>query len=191
MNSFLKFFCFFVIQIGFLLADVPSQINNNTKYPALMTGIGDIPGFPLKVAGFQRMDVFVVYDSSFSSISTGYYIKDKNIIATYYLVKKQQFKLEDAYNGGKQEIEQVHKNFVFLGEEDVVLNKYGYKYKGKRAFYKFNEKFLEKEQEVFTEFMIFEKGDFFVKLRTTTPVENMKLCKTKDYELMNSINWSK
>ena len=39
--------------------------------------------------------------------------------------------------------------------------------------------------------MVFEKGDFFVKLRTTTPIENMKLCKTKDYELMNSIKWSK
>ncbi|MEN8136628.1 MAG: hypothetical protein ABFS18_14010 [Thermodesulfobacteriota bacterium] len=187
----------FIITCTFLLVGIVGcQTTGGVRqndYPAEIKGIGDYPNYPLKAAGFDRAKI-MTYAPGMTNISTAYnYLgSDAQIAATIYVYKKgglqinaiQQFEAEKAniekYHPGAQLIKTGKETFVKNGKELSALT----------AQYEYDGVFMHRQQPVYSELMLIEYGDKFIKLRSTSPKSQRSIASKKNLELMNVVNWA-
>jgi len=98
--------------VGVLLSGCGApSVQHQARYPAEISGIGDSPKYPLRVAGFERGKIFT-YAPGMKEISTAYNLvsPDLQIASTIYLLplEKAASPLTAQLAREKRVIEQYH-----------------------------------------------------------------------------------
>ena len=164
-----------------------------THYPAEIRGIGDSPNFPLVAAGFERAEM-MTYAPGMTDISIGYNLlsPDVQIAATIYFSGKNSGfpNLSDQLLAEKQNIERYHPDAQLIGEEVINLEKNGNSYSANKVSYRFNDKFMRRQQVVYSELILWTHGNKYIKLRSTTPISQKERARDKNMELLRAVNWA-
>jgi len=175
-----------------LLVGCPSA-SGPTRYPAQVTGIGDSPNYPLRVAGFERAEI-IMYEPGFRHISTAYNLKSREaqIAATIYLVPHESPRpdVKQRFQAEKANIEQYHPGARLVSDERVSLSKHGNTYEALKATYELDGVFMNQRQRLYTELWLWSHKDRYVKVRSTSPIDQRLLAADKNLELINAVNWA-
>ena len=164
-----------------------------THYPAEIQGIGDSPNFPLVAAGFERAEM-MTYAPGMTDISIAYNLisPEVQIAATIYFFSKNSGfpNLSDQLLAEKQNIERYHPDAELIGEEVINLEKNGNSYSANKVSYRFNDKFMRRQQVVYSELTLWNHGNKYIKLRSTTPISQKERARDKNMELLRAVNWA-
>ncbi len=162
-------------------------------YPAEIKGIGESQNYPLKAAGFDRAEI-MTYAPGMTNISTAYnYLgAEAQIATTIYVYKKgeAQVSVNQQFDAEKANIERYHPGarLIETGKETFLKN--GIELNALTAKYEFEGIFMHKPQLVYSELMLIEFKDEFIKLRSTSPRNQSSIASKKNLELMNVVNWA-
>ena len=170
------------------------------QYPMEISDIADTADFPLRAAGFERYRI-LRYEPGDADISVGYNMStpEAQIVSTIYMSDTSVFPemLEESnpvaalFSAAKAYIEDYHAGARLLGEDSMVLEKNGHQYNALRAFFRYDEDFMSKQQPVYSVLMIWRNGDDFIKLRSTMPFTQRTLWETNNINLLDAVNWTK
>jgi hypothetical protein len=162
-------------------------------YPAEIQGVGESPNYPLKAAGFDRAEI-LTYAPGMINISTAYNctMPDVQIAATIYVYKKgdSAISVSQQFEAEKANIGKYHLGAVLLNEGAEVFNKNGKDIPALKAQYEFEGGVRQTKQTLYSEIMLIEYGDNFIKLRSTAPKSQMDVAAKKNLELMNAVHWA-
>ncbi len=168
--------------------------------PSEITGIGDTPDYPLRVAGFERVSIFNYGPPrDFRDISVGYTMRTPTaqIVSTIYFTEGSVFPglLDEAdplaalFGGYAAGLEQQHPGLEALGRDRVTLVRDGRNYTALRAAYRLDTDFFGRRRTVYTVMMVWRRGDTFIKLRSTMPFEQRQFSQPNNRALLDAVNW--
>jgi hypothetical protein len=182
-----------VIVALFLAACGTAGNEHRSQYPAEITGIGDSPNFPLRAAGFQRGKI-LTYAPGMTEISNAYNLvsPEMQIASTIYHLPlaKAASPLTVQFAREKVAIEQYHAGAQLLREEEITLGKAGTTYRALRAEYSFDGEFMHRQQQLYSELIIWTHGTRYIKFRSTAPLAQRERVREKNLELLNTLNWA-
>lgn len=178
------------ILISFLLLSLRCQIINFQTSPGYPKEIGieNIEKYPLKVDNFIREKTIMF---GRNDISRGYNLfNNKNQIAFTIYDYKSDFSYIKLFEKEKQIIKNSKKNLYSEKEIKSKLIKDGQTYYFSKIAFEAEDIFAGKNQKIYTEMMLFQLKDKFIKVRMTTPV-NQKIEASKlTIELLNKLGWN-
>lgn len=170
------------------------------RYPEEVTGVGESPEYPLRVAGFKRVAIFR-YDPGDADVSVGYnmFTPETQIASTIYITNASVFPgllregdpLAALFNDSRDNLARYHAGARLLAEDSVVLMKNGKKYKALRAFFRYEADFMSKRQPVYSGMMLWRNGDDFIKLRSTMPIAQRDQWESNNMDLLDAVDWTK
>lgn len=178
------------VLISFLFLSIRCQIINfqsSSGYPKEI-GIENIEKYPLKVDNFIREKTIMFGPND---ISRGYNLfNNKNQIAVTIYDYKSDFSYIKLFEKEKQIIKNSKKNISSEKEIKSKLIKDGKTYYFSKVAFEAEDIFAGKNQKIYTEMMLFQLKDKFVKVRMTTPA-NQKIEASKlTNQLLDKLNWN-
>lgn len=161
-----------------------------SSYPAEITGIGDSSNYPIVAAGFQRGKMWT-YAPGMTNISTGYnmYSSQNHIASTIYQYPATA-PLNDMFEIEIQNILHAHNIKKSGHTREITLFKNGNSYRALEVTFQYESNFMGKQQNVFSQLVLWEyKGKFF-KLRSTSPLSEGESTIAKNVALLEAVNWA-
>ncbi len=161
-----------------------------TNYPAEMTGIGDSLAYPIMAAGFQRGKIWT-YAPGMTNISIGYnmYSSQNHIASTIYLYPATTT-LDEIFEAEKQNIVNAHNGTVVGATRELTLSKNGNDYRALEVTFQYESNFMGRQQDVFSQLVLWEHKEKFIKLRSTSPLAEGESTLAKNKALLEAVNWA-
>jgi len=167
-----------------------SNFTDSTNYPAEITGIGDSPKYPLIAAGFKRGKL-LTYAPGLVNISAGYSLNtSKNNISSTIYQYPATTTLDEMLVIEKQRIARFNSTAKFLTSNERTLSKNGVNYRALEVTLRYNANYSGKYQELFSQLVLWQHEDNFIKLRSTSPISQSEDTPAKNSELLNAVNWA-
>ncbi len=162
----------------------------HARYPTKLEGIKDTPSQPLKAAGFKR-GAITLYSPGMTDISTEYKINTpENQIASTLYVYEFPTELNELFKKEKANIVRANGDAELIDETEVKLVKNGVEYKALQSTFKFDTNFSNKQQAVFSQFVLWKHNNKYYKLRSTSPLSQKDQTLKKNNELIDAIEWA-
>ncbi len=145
--------------------------------------------FPPHAAGFHR-GKSIAYAPGMTDFSTAYnfFTNDSHIAATIYIFTATG-SFENIFAAEHNYISNTYSEAETLGTWETKLEKNGSIIKAYRADYKYQTNFMNRNQEVFSQYMLWQHGEKFIKLRITSPFKEMDTTIHKALELIEAVKW--
>ena len=162
----------------------------DTNYPAEITGIGDSSTYPIMAAGFQRGKTWT-YAPGMTNISTGYnmYSSQNHIASTIYLYPATTT-LDVMFEAEKQNIVNAHNDAKVGGTKEFTLSKNGKDYRALEVTFQYKSDFMGRQQDVFSQLVLWQHKEKFIKLRSTSPLSEGESTLAKNKALLGAVNWA-
>jgi len=160
-------------------------------YPAVIARMGESPGFPSQAAGFSRGDT-VTYEPGMKNISVGYnfFSTTAQQAVTFYFYPKSE-PYAQQIESEKKMIERFHEGAVVLSQEKQLLRKGHSTFEAFVANYRVEGVMLNRKQPLYSQLILIELPERYVKVRSTSPLNQAEEADRRVRELMQQIDWTK
>jgi hypothetical protein len=153
--------------------------------------MGESPGFPSQAAGFSRGDT-VAYEPGMDDISVGYnlFTPSAQQAVTFYFYPKTSL-LQKQIESEKKMVERFQEEAVVLSQSQQMMSRDKLTFQAYTVNYRVKGIILNRKQPLFSQLILIELPERYVKVRSTCPIEQADAANGRLRELMGQIDWTK
>jgi len=176
--------------LALTLAGCSTSDNTPVPYPTQLTDVAVTQHYPLEAAGFTR-DAVTKYSPGTIDISAGYnlFSPTEQIASTLYVYQYPD-SMDIVFEKEKNNITRLNNEAKLLDEAKIKIVKNGIEYDALQATYQYDTNFANKQQSVFSQFVLWKYKNKYLKLRSTSPLAQQDTTLAKNAELLDAVDWA-
>jgi hypothetical protein len=163
---------------------------SSNTYPSVIARMGDSLGFPSQAAGFSRGDT-VTHEPGMKNISVGYNLftpSAQQAVTLYFFPRDQPIAEQIEFE--KQMIERFHEDPVVLSQAEQTIIRDQVAFRAYAVDYQMRGTMLNRRQPLYSQLLLIELPERYVKARSTCPLEQADAAKGRLIKLMEQIDWT-